>query len=103
MIARMWKGWTSKDNADNYERFVSDVIFPGLKKINGYLGGYIFRKNGETECEFVITNLFESLEAVKEFAGKNYETAVIEPEARRLLSKAEPLATHYEVKKDSKL
>jgi hypothetical protein len=55
------------------------------------------RADGE-EVQFVVVNLFESLEAVKAFAGPEYETAVFEPEARRLLSRAEPKALHYDVR-----
>ncbi len=52
---------------------------------------------------FITVNLFESLDAVKAFAGPNYVTPVFEPEARRLLSKIEPIARHYEVKKAPQL
>ena len=49
----------------------------------------------------MVVNLFESLEAVRRFAGEHYSVAVFEPEAKRLLSKAEPQATHYEVRVDT--
>jgi len=100
MIARMWRGWTSPENADAYEKLLREVVYPSLQKINGYRGGYIFRSNQDgEETEFVAVNLFESLEAVKAFAGPDYEVPVFEPEARRLLSRVEPIARHYEVKK----
>lgn len=98
MIARVWKGWTTLENADVYEKLLRDIVYPGLWKINGYHGGYVFRQDGSVETEFVTVNLFESLDAVKAFAGDNYDTPVFEPEARRLLSKVEPIARHYEVK-----
>jgi hypothetical protein len=56
------------------------------------------RKDGAEEVEFLVVNLFDSLEAVRKFAGPDYSIAVFEPEARQLLSKIEPLATHYEVR-----
>jgi len=99
MIARVWKGWTSPENADAYEKLLQEVVYPQLKDIDGYAGGYILRRDGEEESEFVALNLFESLEAVKAFAGSEYEVPVFEPEARRLLSKVEPIARHYQVKK----
>jgi heme-degrading monooxygenase HmoA len=98
MIARVWKGWTRIENADAYERLLREVVYPGLQSINGYQGGYILRQDGEEEAEFVTVNLFESLDAVKAFAGSDYEAPVFEPEARRLLSRVEPIARHYEVK-----
>ena len=98
MIARVWRGWTKVGNADAYEELLRGVVYPGLRKIEGYRGGYIFRQNDGEETEFVTVNLFVSLEAVKAFAGPEYEIPVFEPEARRLLSRIEPTARHYEVK-----
>src|SRR5690349_4236677 len=99
MIARVWRGWTKAEDADAYEQLLRDVVYPGLQNIKGYHGGYILRQENGNETEFVTVNLFESLDAVKAFAGPNYETPVFEPEARKLLSKVEPIARHYEVKK----
>ncbi|MCI0444592.1 antibiotic biosynthesis monooxygenase [bacterium] len=99
MIARVWRGWTKVENADAYEKLLREKVYPNLQKINGYKGGYILRKDNEDEVEFVTINLFESLDAVKAFAGPQYEMPVFEPEARLLLSKVEPIARHYDVKK----
>src|SRR4030042_3768625 len=99
MIARVWRGWTKPEGANRYEKLLREVVYPGLQKINGYRGGYILRQEGKDETEFVTVNLFESLEAVKAFAGPEYETPVFEPEARRLLSRVEPIARHYDVRK----
>lgn len=99
MIARVWRGWTAAGDADAYERLLKEVVYPGLHAIAGYVGGYILRKDGRDESEFVTVNLFESLEAVKAFAGTDYEIPVFEPEARRLLLKVEPIARHYDVRK----
>ena len=98
MIARHWRGWTSKQDSDTYETFLKDKVLPALKNIEGYRGGYVFRSDGPQQVEFVVLSLFDSLEAVKRFAGPQYTIPVFEPEARRLLCKIEPLATHYEVR-----
>lgn len=98
MIARLWKGWTAPEDADAYERLLRERVLPGLKEIAGYRGGYILRKEDENEVEFAVMNLFESLDAVRAFAGPEYEIPVFEPEARLLLIKVEPIARHYEVK-----
>jgi hypothetical protein len=98
MIARHWRGWTLPQDAEAYERLLKETVLPDLKTIEGYRGGYIFRKDGTQEVEFVVVNLFESPEAVQRFAGENYSVAVFEPEAKRLLCKADPQATHYEVR-----
>ena len=98
MIARLWKGWTQRENADAYERLLRDKVLPGLRTIDGYLGGYVLRHDGDGEVEFAVMNLFESLDAVRAFAGPEYTVPVFEPEARQLLSRVEPIARHYDVK-----
>jgi antibiotic biosynthesis monooxygenase (ABM) superfamily enzyme len=94
----VWRGWTSLENADAYETLLRGVVYPDLRKIDGYLGGYILRQDRGDEVEFVTVNLFASLEVVRAFAGAAYEIPVFEPEARRLLSKVEPIARHYDVR-----
>jgi len=98
MIARLWKGWTTPENADAYEKLLREKVLPGLTQINGYRGGYVLRQDGSEEVEFAVLNLFDSLDAVRAFAGPDYAIPVFEPEARLLLSKVEPIARHYEVK-----
>ena len=98
MIARHWTGWTRSTDADAYEQLVRGTVLPALRRIDGYHGGYVLRRADGDEVQFVVVNLFESLEAVKAFAGPDYETAVFEPEARRLLSRSEPKALHYDVR-----
>ena len=99
MIARVWRGWTSAENANAYEKLLREIVYPGLQTMEGYVGGYILRHDNQDETEFVTVNLFDSLDAVKAFAGPNYEVPVFEPEARHLLSKVEPIARHYDVRK----
>lgn len=98
MIARHWRGWTKPEAADDYENFLKQHVLPGLKQIEGYCGGYVLRSDEGGETQFVVINLFESLDAVRRFAGENYAIAVFEPEAKALLSRVETLATHYEVR-----
>jgi hypothetical protein len=98
MIARHWRGWTEVQNADAYEALLRNTVLPGLKGVEGYRGGYVLRHDGARESEFVVVNLFESLDAVKRLAGVDYNVPVFEPEAKRLLSRIEPVAMHYEVR-----
>jgi antibiotic biosynthesis monooxygenase (ABM) superfamily enzyme len=101
MIARHWRGWTERRNADAYESLLKEKVLPELRDIPGYRGGYVFRSDGQSEAEFVVVNFFDSLEAVRAFAGPNYSTPVFEPEAQALLSGIEPIANHYEVRADT--
>ena len=97
MIARLWRGWTRPEDSEDYERLLRDTVVPGLRNLNGYEGGFVLRRILDDEVEFVVLNLFASLDAVRGFAGDNYEVPVFEPEARRLLARVEPIARHYEV------
>ena len=72
MIARHWRGWTEPQNADAYEALLKNKVLPGLRDIEGYRGGYVLRSDRPSEVEFVVVNLFDSLEAVKRFAGSDY-------------------------------
>jgi heme-degrading monooxygenase HmoA len=98
MIARHWRGWTKRKDADSYEALLRSKVLPALKEINGYRGGYILRSDDAEESEFVVVNLFASLDAVRAFAGPDFATPVFEPEAKQLLSRFEPVANHYEVR-----
>lgn len=98
MIARHWRGWTKPQNADHYENLLTKRVFPTLENIEGYFGGYVLRSDGATECEFIVVSFFESLEAVKRFAGPDYAVPVFEPEAKTLLSRVEERANHYAVR-----
>lgn len=98
MIARHWRGWTTIQDADLYESLLKNKVLVGLRSIEGYRGGYVLRCEVSGEAEFVVINFFDSLEAVQRFAGPDYTVPVFEPEARRLLSRVEPSAAHYEVR-----
>jgi heme-degrading monooxygenase HmoA len=98
MVARHWRGWTEPQNADAYESLLKSRVLPRLRIIRGYCGGYVLRSDGPRETEFVVINLFDSLESVRAFAGTDYNTPVFEPDARLLLSRVESTAHHYDVR-----
>jgi heme-degrading monooxygenase HmoA len=98
MIARHWRGWTKRESADGYEEFLKQRLLPDLRQIEGYGGAYVLRSDRLEESEFVVINFFESLDAVRRFAGEDYKTAIFEPEAKKYLSRIETVANHYEVR-----
>jgi len=100
MIGRIWHGWTTPENADAYEALLKQEIFVGFKdrQISGYKGIHLFRRNVGEEVEFVTLMWFESIEAVRTFAGEDYEVAVVPPKARAILSRYDARSQHYEVK-----
>ena len=97
MIARIWHGWTTPENADAYEEFLRTKMFPSIHRVPGYLGADLLRRTDGDEIAFITITRFDALEAIREFAGDDYEQAAVEPEARALLSHFDQRSTHYEV------
>jgi heme-degrading monooxygenase HmoA len=97
MIGRLWHGWTTPENAPRYEEHLRRETFPGLRTIEGYVDGYVLRRDSGDRVDFAVLTLWESLEAIRAFAGDDYETAVVPPAARRALCGFDEQVTHYEV------
>jgi antibiotic biosynthesis monooxygenase (ABM) superfamily enzyme len=102
MISRIWHGWTTPANADAYEALLKEEIFVGIqdRQIAGYRGIHLLRRDLGDEVEFVTIMWFDSLDAVRAFAGEDYEVAVVPPKARTVLSRFDARSQHYEVKVD---
>lgn len=100
MIGRIWRGWTSPQNADKYEQLLITEILPGIaaKGVAGYRGVQLFRRGLESEAEFVVIMRFDSWDAVKQFAGEDYELAYVPEKAREVLARFDERAKHYEIK-----
>ncbi len=100
MISRIWHGWTLAENADAYETLLKEEIFVGIQErhIPGYRGIQLFRRDLGAEVEFVTIMWFDSLEAVRDFAGEDYEVAVVPQKARQLLSRFDERSQHYDVR-----
>lgn len=101
MIARIWHGWTTPDNADAYEALLRDEVLPGIaaRELPGYHGPHVLRREtaGE-EIEFVTVLWFASLEGVRALSGDDHETAYVPDTARRLLKRFDARSAHYEVR-----
>ena len=102
MICRVWHGWTTPANADTYEALLKGEIFPGIhsRRIAGYRGIQLLRRNLADEVEFVTGMWFDSLDAVRTFAGEEYEIAVVPLKARALLARFDARSQHYDVQVD---
>lgn len=100
MVVRLWRGWTTAPNADPYEILLTTQILPGIRqrRIPGFQGIELLRRPTDEEVEFVTLMWFESLDAVRAFAGADYEVAVVPPAARALLARFDARPAHYEVR-----
>jgi heme-degrading monooxygenase HmoA len=97
VIARLWHGWARGADADAYEQLLRQEVLPGIHRIDGYLGAYLLRRQTGDLAEFATVTLWESIDAVRAFAGDDYEAAVVPPEAQRLLERFDERSVHYEI------
>jgi heme-degrading monooxygenase HmoA len=96
VITRMWRGWTARENADAYQRFLLTELFPAMREIPGFRGADVLRRDDDGEVGFVTLTRFDTLAAIRAFAGDDYETPVLEPTARSLLARYDERALHFE-------
>lgn len=99
MIARIWHGWTSFENANTYEKLLKNEIFPSIEKrnIKGYKKISLLRCSLEKEVEFITIMVFDDLSAVKEFAGEEYEKSYVPQKAQKVLLRHDKTSQHYEI------
>jgi antibiotic biosynthesis monooxygenase (ABM) superfamily enzyme len=97
MIARVWRGWTAAHDADAYAEYLLETGMRAARATPGNVGASILRRVDGGRAEFVTVILFQTLDAVRGFAGPEIERAVFFPEDERFLVEREETVTHYEV------
>jgi heme-degrading monooxygenase HmoA len=102
MISRIWHGYTTRENADTYESLLQKEIFVGIanRKIDGYRGIQLLRRELPTGTEFITIMWFDSIDSVKKFTGEDYEKAVVLEVAQKVLNHYDKSSAHYIVKTD---
>lgn len=99
MIARIWHGYTSFENAGSYEKLLQEEIFVSMhnREIKGFKSIQLLKRQLVDETEFITIMMFDTIGSVKAFAGENYEDAVVPEKARKLLKRFDATSQHYEV------
>jgi hypothetical protein len=97
MIGRLWSGRTAPADADAYEAFLRDDLLPDVALLEGARGAYVLRRDDGERVEFVTLTLFDSMAAVRGFAGENTDVPVIEPRAAELLAHYDERVRHFDV------
>lgn len=99
LIARIWHGYTTFENAKIYEKLLKTEIFPSIeqKNIHGYRKISLLRREKESEVEFITIMLFDNLDAVKEFVGDDFEQSYVPQKARNVLIRHDDKSKHYEI------
>ena len=101
MICRLCRGWTTPENADAYQRVVSTQVLPEIaaRDLEGYHGAWLLRRDtGDGEVEFATIMHFDDFDAVKAFAGEDYEAAYVPARACAVLARFDDRSRHYEVR-----
>jgi antibiotic biosynthesis monooxygenase (ABM) superfamily enzyme len=99
MICRLWRGWTTPENADAYQRIVRMEVIPGIemRKIPGFRHIDLMKRDLGDEIEFQTLMWFDSLNAIKAFMGEDFEASHVPLEARAVLKRFDERSAHYEV------
>src|SRR4051812_48194473 len=97
MIARIWRGAVARADGDEYEAYVDGTGFAAYGETPGNRGAWMLRRDRGDLTEFVTLSLWESLDAVKAFAGEDYDVAVLYPEDERFLVERDDTVAHYQV------
>lgn len=99
MICRLWRGWTTPENADAYERIVRGEVIPGIeaRRIPGFQHIDLMRRELGDEVEFQTLMWLDSLDAIKAFMGEDYAVSHVPPAAQAVLKRFDERAMHFEV------
>jgi heme-degrading monooxygenase HmoA len=97
MIARLWSARTSKTQSTQYLEHFWQTVVPALRTFHGYVSSSVLIRSDGEAVEILVTTVWQSLEAIDEFAGADRETAVVASEARALLTDYDRRVRHYEV------
>jgi antibiotic biosynthesis monooxygenase (ABM) superfamily enzyme len=99
MICRLWRGWTTPEEADAYENIVRTEVIPGIeaRRIPGFRHIDLMRRDLDGEIEFQTLMWFDDLDAIKAFMGEDYTLSHVPTEARAVLNSFDDRASHFEV------
>lgn len=97
MISRQWRGLAKLSSAQAYIEHLQSETFPAIARIPGFAGASILRRTVPEGVEFLIVTQWESLEAIRAFAGANAEDAVVPPKVQDMMIDYDRVVRHYEV------
>ncbi|MBA3874045.1 MAG: antibiotic biosynthesis monooxygenase [Anaerolineae bacterium] len=97
MIARIWKAVADAERVKDYVAHFEKNVFPELRQIMGFQGAYVMEKVLDDGVEIQVMSLWESMDAIRQFAGEQVDQAVVEPEAQAVLRSFDKTVSHHEV------
>jgi hypothetical protein len=97
-IVRVWKGYGTADGIQRYcDQHFKSAVLPQLRAIVGFVGANVLVRSVDDKTEVVVATVWDSIEAVKAFAGEDYTRAIVEPFVRDLLDHFDEHVTHFSV------
>ena len=99
MICRLWRGWTTPENADSYQRIVRREVIPEIeaRQIPGFRHIDLMKSDQGTEVEFLTLMWFDNRAAIRAFVGEDYSVSHVPQQARAVLKRFDERVAHYEV------
>ena len=97
MISRQWRGLCKPEHAAAYIEHLQNETFPAVRRISGFVGASILRRRTDRGTEFLIVTQWSSIEAIREFAGAEPETAVVPPNVQGMMIEYDYMVRHYEM------
>jgi heme-degrading monooxygenase HmoA len=97
VIARIWRASATPEGAAGYRRHFTDAVLPDLERTSGFVGALLLEREDGERVEIQVITRWESLDAVRNFAGDDLDTAVVEPPAVAVLSEFDTTVTHHAV------
>jgi heme-degrading monooxygenase HmoA len=97
MIVRVWNGYAAATNADAYPKHLLQTVRPALERLAGFRGLYLLRRGSRDEVHYQVLTLWDSMEAIRAFAGDQPNLAVVEPEAQAALVRFDSVVSHFDV------
>jgi heme-degrading monooxygenase HmoA len=102
MIVRVWKARATPEKAPAYRQHLETHVFPILRSVTGFISADLMERADDGEVELIVTSRWQSVKAVREFAGDAYEKAVVTPGARSVLASFDDDVAHFEVTAECK-
>jgi heme-degrading monooxygenase HmoA len=97
MIVRTWSARATKEGADAYSAYFQQTLLPQLRELDGFSGALLLARDDDGLVELTAHTIWESLDAIRAFAGDDITTAVVEPEALAVLQHSDPTVVHRDV------
>jgi heme-degrading monooxygenase HmoA len=95
MIVRIWHARATDEGAESYRHHFEENVLPELRRIHGFRKAYLLTRAHDNTVDIAVHTMWDSPEAVKGFAAADMDRAVIEPQAKAVLSSYDEMVTHF--------